>query len=140
MAIPLLGLLTPIVGKILDKIPNAGEREKARLEFELKIAEQEAELAKALLESDTAQVELNKVDAASNDKFRTYWRPAVAWVCVAAYAWSYLGQPIITFGLRLVGVAVPEMPSFDLGEMTPVLMGLLGLAGLRSWEKKGGVK
>lgn len=138
MLTALLGIVSPIVGKILDKIPDAGEREKARLEFELKMAENEMKIFELVSKGNEKQAEINLEEAKSNDKFKSYWRPAIAWVCVSAFAWTYVIQPVATFAAGLFGVAVPELPRFDMGEMMPLLMGLLGLVGARSWDKKNG--
>lgn len=136
MILGLLGVLSPVLDKVLSFIPNPADREKARLAYELEVQSKQLEIMKLFAASDAGQVEINKIEAASDDKFKSYWRPALAWTCVAAYAWMYLLQPITIFVLLMLGKEVPMMPTFDLGEMTPVLMGVLGLAGLRTYEKR----
>lgn len=134
----LLTVLSPIIGKVLDRIPNAGEREKARLELELQLKANELEIMKVFSLSDAGQVEINKIEAGSEDKFKSYWRPAMAWICVSAYAWQYVIQPVVLFGVTAFGHPFVA-PILDISEMSAVLMGLLGLAGLRSFEKTKGV-
>lgn len=134
----LFSILTPIVDKVLGFIPNPLEREKAKLAFELEMHKQQFELLKLFTQNDASQIEVNKIEAASEDKFKSYWRPAIAWVCVAAYSWMYVLQPLTVFILNATGHPMSNLPQFDLSEMTPILMGMLGLAGLRTWEKTKG--
>ena len=139
--IPIIASLIPLLGSVLDKvIPNTAEREKVKAELSLKLLEQETELIRLLVESDKGQAGINKADAESGDKFRSYWRPALAWVCVVAYSWAYFLQPVVVFIAAFNGKILTDLPVFNLGEMTPVLMGILGLAGLRTYEKRNGVK
>lgn len=136
--IPALLALVPTIAKLADKfIPNTAERDKFKYEIELKLKEQEAELVKALVQSDLAQAEANKLDAASNDKFRSYWRPCLAWVCVLAFIWFTVVQPIIVFIYAAKGMPL-ELPEIDSTILTTTLFGILGLAGFRSYEKKAG--
>jgi hypothetical protein len=81
---------------------------------------------------------VNKVEAASRSVFVAGWRPFVGWACGVSLAWSYICQPILTFALVQAGYGV-ELPALDMSQMMPVLMGMLGLGGLRSFEKYKGV-
>ena len=137
--LPFLDILSPIVGKILDKIPDAGAREKARLEFELQMAQQEQKLLETLTSIDAKQIEVNMEEAKNSSLFVSCWRPSVAWVCVASFTWAYVLQPVVTFTAAAVGHPIEYLPALNMGDMMPVLLGLLGLGGLRSWEKKVGV-
>lgn len=74
-----------------------------------------------------AQIEVNKEEAKGNF-FQSGWRPAVGWVCVSGFAVNFLVSPLgAAFGINI--------PQADTGTMMPVLMGLLGLGGLRTFEK-----
>ncbi len=135
----LLAALLPTVGKLLDKVlPNTAEKEKFKAELAIELQKQESELVKALLQSDLAQAEINKMDAASNDKFKSYWRPALAWVCVLSFIWLTVLQPIIVFIYAAKGLPL-ALPEFDSSILTTVLFGILGLAGYRTYEKKTGI-
>jgi hypothetical protein len=90
-------------------------------------------------EAMLAQVEVNKAEAASGSVFKGGWRPFIGWVCGAAFAYHFVLQPFIVFGVAVAGVAIPELPSFDMGSLMTVMMGMLGLGGLRSYEKKQGL-
>ena len=85
------------------------------------------------------QLEINKAEAASGSVFKGGWRPFIGWVCGIAFAYHFVLQPLIVFGVTAAGVEIPELPSFDMGSLMTVMMGMLGLGGLRSYEKKQGL-
>ena len=131
--------LIPILGTVLDKIlPDT----KAAAEAKIKVMEmaQQGELAVLAADTDLAkgQLEINKVEAASSSLFIGGWRPAVGWVCAAAFAWNFIGLPIAMFIAAYMGKSLQLAPA-DMGEMLPVLLGMLGLGSLRSFEKSKGV-
>lgn len=134
----ILGLLAPLIKPILDKIPNPGEREKVRLEFEAQIRSQELEFLKIAVQSDLAQAEINKVEAASENIFKSGWRPFVGWVCATGFAWATVFQPVLVF---LLAAFHHEMvtPQLQTEVLMQALFGLLGLGGMRMMEKKWGV-
>jgi len=123
-----MGLLSTLVGPvtgILDKVIEDKDQ-KALLAHEIStMAESHAQ--EALL----AQLEINKQDAKGN-WFQSSWRPATAWVCVLGFLVNFLVSPLCAgFGI--------DIPQADTGTMLPVLMGMLGLGGLRSFEKTKGL-
>lgn len=136
--IPLLGLLTPIVGKILDKIPDAGEREKARLEFELKIQENETKILEMFNKIDEKQADINVEEAKSSKLFVSGWRPWVGWVSGAGVTWAFVIKPIADWILA-VSHSTVVTPDLNTGELMSLLLGLLGMGALRSFEKTKGV-
>jgi hypothetical protein len=89
-------------------------------------------------ESALAQLEVNKVEAASSSLFVSGWRPATGWVCVLGMAGNFIVTPFANFVLALLDVHV-VVPLVPLDTMMPVLLGLLGLGGLRTFEKTKGV-
>ena len=86
-----------------------------------------------------AQIEVNKAEAASGSVFKGGWRPFIGWVCGAAFAYHFVGQPVILFALAVYGVEVPDLPEFDMGTLLTVLGGMLGIGGLRTYEKQKGL-
>jgi hypothetical protein len=138
--LPLIGLLAPILDKVLDKVlPNTAERDKVKAELALKMAEQETELIKALIQTDIAQAEINKIEAQSESPFKSMWRPALAWVCVLSFTWLTVLQPVVLFVYPLYTGKVLTVPTIDTSILTTVLFGILGLAGYRTYEKKTGI-
>jgi hypothetical protein len=122
-------LIGPVTG-LLDKfIPDADE--KARIAHELAtMGEKHAQ------ELALAQIEVNKAEAASGSIFKGGWRPAVGWVCASAFAYHFVLQPILLFVVALTGTQLPTLPEFDMSTLLPVLGGMLGIGGLRTYEKQ----
>ena len=128
----LQALIGPVTG-LLDKfIPDADQ--KAKLAHEIAtMSEKHAQ--EALL----AQLEINKAEAASGSIFKGGWRPAVGWVCAIAFLYHFLLKDIIIFVCAFVGVEVPDLPEFDMSTLLTVLGGMLGIGGLRTYEKQKGL-
>jgi hypothetical protein len=129
----MLSALIGPVAVLLDKvIPDAGER--ARLAHEIAtLAERQAH------EIALAQIEVNKEEAKSENLFKSGWRPFIGWVCGVAFAYHFVGQPVIMFILAYFGLPAPTLPQFDMMSLMTVLGGLLGLGGLRTFEKYKGI-
>ena len=117
------------VSNILDKFV-ADKDLKAKLQHELN-----TELHKA----NMAQIELNKVEAGHRSIFVAGWRPFLGWALSFAMAWHYVLAPLILFIAAFFGKTLPTLPQFDMGSLMTVLMGMLGLGGLRTYEKTKGL-
>lgn len=116
-----------IGGKLIDRLwPDPAQRDAAKLE-----------LLKMQQAGELAQIAVNAEEAKSSSVFVAGWRPAIGWVCGSACAWNWLGLPMVKAGLAISGHSVPLAPA-DLTEMLPILMGMLGLGGLRTLEKLNG--
>ena len=85
------------------------------------------------------QLEINKTEAQHSSVFVAGWRPAVGWVCGMALAWNFVVYPITQWVAFLYGVDLYNMPKLDAGELMTVLLGMLGLGGYRTYEKRLGV-
>ncbi len=117
----LLGsLIGPVTG-LLDKV-IIDKDEKMRLAHELSTMADNHAQSIAM-----SQIEVNKQDAKGN-WFQSSWRPATGWVCVLGFMVNFLVSPICAgFGI--------DIPQADTSTMLPVLMGMLGLGGMRSFER-----
>lgn len=100
---------------------------KAQLELAAKQLE-------ATVESMKAQTAVNAVEAASTDPFVSRWRPFIGWVCGVAFAYHFILQPVLVLLLLTAGKKI-ALPVFDLGTLMPVLLGMLGLGAMRSYDK-----
>jgi hypothetical protein len=103
-----------------------------------KSAEEQAQLAAALALVQ-GQIDINKVEAANPSLWTSGWRPCIGWLCGAACGWNWIGLPIALFALRVAGHPIDGIKPADLTEMWPVLIGMLGIGGLRTAEKIKGV-
>jgi len=119
----LTSLIAPVTG-LLDKfIPDADTKQKIAHE----IATMSEKHAQAIA---LAQIELNTAEAKGN-WFQSGWRPATGWVCVLGFGVNFLISPLMSgFGI--------DIPQADTSTMLPVLMGMLGLGGLRTFERVKG--
>lgn len=101
----------------------------------------EADLAKAQIVADSArdagQVELIKGDQ-KQGLFDRGWRPGSGWVCLFGLAYTFVLRPLLPWVLQVCGVATPVLPPIDTGELFVLLLGMLGLGGLRTKEKLAG--
>ena len=86
----------------------------------------------------TAQTDINKTEAASSSVFVSGWRPAIGWVCALALAYQYLVRPLGGTIASLLGMAIPPLPGLD-DNLWQLMMGMLGMGGLRTFEKVQGV-
>ena len=128
-------LLIPAVSGILDKIlPDPQQAADAKIKV-LEMA-QRGELAVLDAEVKLAmgQLEVNKIEAGT-DIFRGGWRPATGWACVFGLVYQFLLQPILPWVVALFGVTVPPLPAIDNETLMVLLTGMLGLGGMRSFEK-----
>ena len=139
MASALVTTLIPILGSLFDRvIPDPKQAADAKLEV-MRMA-QAGELAQlnADLQLATGQIEVNKVEAANQSLFVAGWRPAIGWVCGAAFAFKFILGPAAVVAMAMAGHPI-TLPEFDFTEMSTILLALLGLGGLRTVEKVKGV-
>jgi hypothetical protein len=129
-------LISAVLPKALDVIddliPDKDAAAKAKREIEMKLVE-------ASTAVNLAQIETNKAEAASRHWFVASWRPAIGWSCAIGIFWMAIGAPIGNYVLALNGMdmsTLPELPTDILLELT---FAMLGMSGLRTFEKLKGV-
>lgn len=128
-------LLIDPISRLLDKlIPDPEARAKAQME--LLRTEREADLRELelALSSDTSQAAINQEEARNTNLFVSGWRPFIGWVCGAAFAYHYVFQPFLVFALAAQGRQI-DLPEFPMDTLLTVLLGMLGLGGMRTYEK-----
>jgi len=128
------GGLVDSVGKIVDEL-HTSEEEKAQAKIKLK------ELDNAL---NKAQTDINLADAKSTATglgglLQRIWRPLIGFSCALAIFWEFVLKQFIVFFLAVFEVQTLPLPSLDMGVLMPLVMSLLGMAGLRTYEKQKGI-
>jgi hypothetical protein len=130
--------LIPLIGTIVEKaIPDPQAQADAKLRV-MELA-QSGELAvlDADLKMALGQMEINKAEA-QTDMFRGGWRPATGWTCVAGLAYQFILQPLLPWVVAVFGGTVPPLPAIDNETLMVLLTGMLGLGGLRTFERVKG--
>jgi hypothetical protein len=124
----LLPLLMPLITSVLGKVvPDVAAREKASSEIELM-------LAGAITKANEDQVALNKIEAAHKSIFVAGWRPMIGWTLALALAYQFIVAPFAYYIAQVYGTDIPPLPSLD-ENLWELLTGMLGMAGLRTFEK-----
>jgi hypothetical protein len=116
------------VGTVIDDLHFSGE-EKEKLKLQMQ------EIDAKLKEK---QLDINKVEAGHKSLFVAGWRPFLGWISGLSIGYVYLFQPILDMILQMFGVEV-NWVVLDLGQLMPLILGMLGLGGLRSFEKAKGL-
>lgn len=107
--------------KLLDKfIPDADTKQKLAFELSTMAEKHAQELA-------LAQIEVLKADAKGN-WFQASWRPLIGWICGLSLGINYMVSPIAA------GFDV-NIPQADMSVMMPLMFGMLGISGMRSYDK-----
>ncbi len=128
MSIPIIGdIITAIAKPIDDLVGDTDLKRKLK-----------AEIQSQLYELNRAQIDVNRQEAAHKSLFVAGWRPFIGWVCGVAIAWAFLGQHVAEWAVAIwaPGTPIPEVESDRLMEL---VLAMLGMAGLRTYEKRAGV-
>lgn len=130
-----IGAIIDSVGKVASDLITT-DKERIELELEGKRIDQA---------TDLAQMEVNKTEAQNQNLFVAGWRPAVGWVGAAAMAYQFLAYPLLVWSWtwmqaeQIVPQEVKPPPMLDTEALWVILSGMLGIAGMRSFEKTRGV-
>ncbi len=125
-----------LAGKIIERIfPDKTEQEKAK--YALMQLQEQGQLQQVQNDFNLAieQIKTNAVEAASASRFVAGWRPFIGWVCGFSLFYNYIFFPLYAYTAKLVWAAAPAMPALDNGELVSLLMALLGLGAMRTYEK-----
>ena len=133
----LIGPVAKIINDVIDKVvPDKNAAAAAKLQMQ-------EQLQSAVLQAEQSQLDIDKTEAASPSVFVSGWRPGVAWVCVFGFAWQFVLQPFIAYGISIYSTynktPIPPLPLLDTTQMMTLLFALLGLGGMRTVEKVNGV-
>lgn len=120
-----------VVGQVIDRAwPDPTEAAKQKLDAEKSLRD-------ALQGWDDQQAKINQAEAGSASMFVAGWRPFIGWVCGGALAYTYILAPGAVFVAQAFGVVPPKLPVLD-GNLYELLIAMLGMAGLRTYEKQIG--
>lgn len=124
-------LIGPILKPLIDRIPDKNERARAQEAIEI-------QMLNAMTGLVEGQLRINEQEAKHSSIFVAGWRPWIGWVCGFGLAWSFIVAPLLTWGIFVAGVDVVGLPELDTGPLMSLVLGMLGMGGLRTYEKKLG--
>ena len=124
--------ISSAIGPLIDLIPNKNERARAEEDITRRLLDATNQAVQGQLKINDTQAQLGSIFVAGA-------RPAIMWICGAALGWNYILQPIFNWVAFISGVDVAAAPSLETGELTTILLGMLGLGTMRSFEKRHGV-
>lgn len=128
----------PLIDRLTGLIPDRAAAAKAKIELE-------AAITTAALAAAAQQGKINELEAQHRSVFVAGARPAAMWVCVGGLAYAGLIQPFLTWAVTVTAMfwgkadQLPPLPVVDTDTLYNLLMGMLGLGGMRMWEKTKGV-
>lgn len=133
-----------IADTVIKRIwPDPEDQAKARLELAKLQQEGEFKELDAQVKLLTGQIETNKIEAEHGGLFKGGWRPAVGWICAGAMAYEFILNPAIISIVQMIAhftdhelFPLEFLPDMGWAELSPVLIGMLGLGGLRTFEKR----
>lgn len=138
---------------IIDKIwPDADEADKRKLELATIAHSGDMERLQAEVKLLAGQIDINKIDANSKSKFQAWWRPAIGWVgavslflmyvpkaLVMTYIWTVQAITMLNAWDGASNLIVPAFPDLGVSDIIGLVMALLGVASMRSYDKKNGI-
>ena len=128
----MLGIVESVVGvagKVLDKFVEDKDL-KRKLESELK---------SQIISLDLAQAQTNLEQAKHSSVFIAGARPAIMWICAFGLGWQFVFQPVAVWGIAVSGIDV-VLPIIETEGLMSLTLALLGLGGMRSFEKSKGIQ
>lgn len=137
-----MGVLDLIVGPVMQivnkLIPDPAQQ--AQFQLQLLQLQQNAEFKELDNQLALAQTQTNtnQAEAGNASLFVAGWRPFIGWICGGGLAWNFAGVPLLNAIMIIIGHPV-NIPEADLSEMMPLLIGMLGLGSMRTYEKVNGV-
>jgi hypothetical protein len=129
--LPIFDAVAPVVNKILSYIPDPQQKLEAQ-----------QQLMASLMAWDSQQTQINAAEAANSSIFVSGARPFILWVCGFAVAYKFILQPFLVFIIVAFQIKfdVKLLPSLDWSEISSLMFGMLGLSGMKTYEKIQGIR
>ncbi len=128
-----------VVKSVGDALDNLFTSDEERLEAERELTKAKRSFdykeSKLVAEQNIAQMEVNKADANSGSFFQAGWRPAIGWVGAFALAYQFILYPLLVWVLAVSSLDIKPPPLIDANALYPIITGMLGIAGMRSFDK-----
>jgi hypothetical protein len=144
--------MTPIIGDLIEStlgkvveggldiikrlIPDKGEQLKVENEFRALMLGAEREMRAQEHAEKMAQVEVNKIEAASTNIFVAGWRPSIGWTCALSLFWTFVGYDVTRFFLVVLNSPIVPPQLVGSEHLMELVFAMLGLAGFRTYEKQ----
>lgn len=137
-----MALIDLLAGPVLDIVNKLIPDPVAKAQAQLQILQLQQSTEFKELDNQLAMVQsqtnTNQAEATNTSLFVAGWRPFIGWICGSGLAWNFAGVPCLNAIMIIFGHPV-NIPVADLSEMMPLLIGMLGLGGMRTYEKINGV-
>jgi len=128
-----------VVKSVGDTLDNLFTSDEERMEAEREMIKAKRSFdykeSKLVAEQNIAQMEVNKADAKSGNFFQSGWRPAIGWVGAFALAYQFILYPLLVWALAVSSLDIKPPPLIDANALYPIITGMLGIAGMRSFDK-----
>ena len=120
-----------MIDKLIEPVSDILDKFVADKDLKTKLSH---ELEKEIISLNKAQLEVNKVEAAHNNVFVSGWRPFIGWACGVSLSYHFIIEPIIQYTLIVNNIDY-NTPEFDFSQLSTIVMAMLGMSGLRTYEK-----
>jgi Holin of 3TMs, for gene-transfer release len=127
MAFGIDDIIGNVLGIVNKFVPDPNQRAQA-----------ESELRSSLIQWDTAQNQVNTAEASNEAIFVSGWRPMIGWICASALGYQYVLTPLALWVASIFHYPLPIPPKLD-DTLWQLMFGMLGMGGLRTYEKIKGV-
>jgi hypothetical protein len=136
----LIGPVFEVISKVIDRVvPDPKAAAEAKLEmFKMQQAGDFKELD-ANLQLALGQMKVNEAEAAGKSAYASGWRPTVGYIGAASLGWNFVGYPMANWAAAAFKLGITPPPMLDTGPLITIVMGMLGIGVMRTWEKGKGV-
>lgn len=130
-----IGAAADGIAGAIDRFVETDEEKKAAEMLKMRIMQ----------EPDRWQAEINKIGAGHRSMFVAGWRPALGWICAFGIGWAFVISPFaevmlnILIAKKVVAEGLIVLPKLSTGQLLDIILGMLGLGALRSYEKTKGL-